>query len=69
MDNTFKIEFMVNGKVEAFYLSTGSIDEIDSLKKKLEVIILEDIMWSKECPMKGRQCQCSSREKCIHYRK
>lgn len=69
MNNSVRIEYAVNGKVEAFWLSVGTLDEIDDLRKKLEDIILNSQLWKVECPMKGKGCQCSAREKCIHYKK
>ena len=66
MTNLVRIDYTVNGKTECYWLSSGTLDEIDALKKKLETTIQEDRMWSTECPMKGRGCQCSAREKCIH---
>jgi len=38
-------------------LKTYSFDEIKEMIKNLS---------KKECPMKGRMCQCSSEVKCIH---
>ena len=68
MNNSVRIDYSVNGRIESFWYSIGTLDEIDNLRKKLEDVIMNSPLWEIECPMKGRGCQCSAREKCIHYR-